>query len=280
MPKDTNKPHKKSQDDIVREEKIQAAREAKEALAKNPERYAEVRREYFSKMEACENGCYPDHEGNATVGIGFNMDAPSAREQWKQAFANAKDKPDFDKVKSKKQRLTKDQITALFNVAVESRVEELKRSYGDAWDKLKPNEKLAIEDLYYNGPSLVSRGTCFHENIQCYVATGDRTHLEHALWEVAENSNPKHHAGMQNRREAQTMLLNTYDADRASLKKPEYSEVFHDQRKARKMGKKVVDAAAAIGDELRTALAGVGTSSDYNTALPGALRDNGNIRST
>ncbi len=70
-----------------------------------------------------------------------------------------------------------------------------------------------IEDLYYNGGNkLVGKGTRFHKNITAYTKTSDKKHLDNALIEVKERSNPERFIhpkigrGIQNRRNVQAEM--------------------------------------------------------------------------
>ena len=215
--------------------------------------YEEMRRRFIGiNEESSPNGkpaCYTDSKGCHTVGVGFNMDRDGARKEWKAAFAAlpAAERPDFDKVRGQTATLNQEQINTLFNHAANTREQELKHLYTPAtWDALKPNERLAVEDIYYNGgQTLAGKGTYFYENIQRYAETKDKSHLERALWEIAHNSNASKRKGkadaegIQNRRNAQAAMLNSYDANIETLSTPNYSKETHDRVARRKEGKKL-----------------------------------------
>lgn len=218
--------------------------------------YREKRREYISVNEEGKRhkdgrtGVYDDStgkplepgqkpKGNATVGIGYNMDRRGARDEWGDAFKSLPEeqRPDFDKVKQGKEKLNQGQIDTLFEHGVSEREKQLENIYGDTWDKLEPNERLAIEDLYYNGGGgLVGKkrngeDTNFKKNIDEYVKAKERGDteaankpLDDAIWETRKNSNAEKLRGIQNRRNSESEMLNT-DGRRDDLNKvptPDY----------------------------------------------------------
>ena len=77
--------------------------------------------------------------GKITVGIGFNMDnEKGAREEWREAEICKS----FDEVRSGKIKLTKEEVTQLFNVSIDNRIAKLKKEeYRGAWEIFRPNEK-------------------------------------------------------------------------------------------------------------------------------------------
>lgn len=214
-----------------------------------PARYAFIALNEEGNIEGSET-CYEDGKGCRTVGIGFNMDSKIAREEWNAAFAGVEPKPDFDQVRAKKQSLNDGQIFILFNYGAEQREQELMRAYGnETWTRLKANERLAIEDAYYNGGGdLVGRGTRFHKNIGAYAKTGDEVHLNNALWELAHNSNAERTTkigkGIQNRRDVEAELLNTYNVDIDSLPEPDYIRQQRQAKQDENRKKKSADTKA------------------------------------
>jgi hypothetical protein len=164
---------------------------------------------------------YLDTANKITVGVGFNMSDPSAPKEWDKAFGGA---ISFDAVKNGTRILDKEEVYQLFQYSLTSRREELKTHFGDDWEKLKPNEKLAIEDMYFNTPSIVTKykkgekltETEFSKNIKAYCATSDLRDLEKAVKEVRDNSNKRNELGIkppgiENRRKLEAMMLSSHE---------------------------------------------------------------------
>ncbi|WP_158706805.1 phage minor head protein [Candidatus Phycorickettsia trachydisci] len=154
---------------------------------------------------------------NKTIGFGFNMDAAGARKEWLEVFG---DKVSFDKVK-KGLKITKEQAKELLDYQIKKRRDELELLFGKDWKLLKPNEKMAIESLYFNSPSLVRKGTKFHENIKKYIETNDPKYLKETCNEVKYKSNKNRHPGIQYRRDKEARMLE-------SNKCPIYSKPLDD----------------------------------------------------
>lgn len=176
------------------------------------------------------NKVIKDSKGRNAVGIGFDMDRPESRQEWLDAFAGYP-APDFDNVRSGKTSLTDAQVRLLFNRSISARELYLRSIYQNSWIALTTNERLAVEDLNYNGGNgLVGPKTNFRKNIDKYVAAkakGDlvtaQQCLDCSLWEVKKNSNKEQSKGLQNRRDSQAEMLNTYLRDLNTLPKPEYA---------------------------------------------------------
>ena len=147
-------------------------------------------------------------KGNVTVGVGFNMSRRKARKEWTDTFGDA---VDFDAVYRGEKRLTNEQINCLLEFSLESREEDIQRNYKKIWAKLRLNERLVIEDAYFNGPKLVRSGTRFHGAMHAYARTGDAKHLRQAVHEMRNRSNPEKSKGLQKRREAQAVLLSSQE---------------------------------------------------------------------
>jgi hypothetical protein len=148
-------------------------------------------------------------EPNFTIGIGFNMNRSEAKDEWTQVFAG---ELDFEKAKQGKYSLTDDQIIRLFEYGLEIRLKELKKIYKGYWDKFKPNEKLMIEDAYFNYPKLVGNHSNFAKNVKLYVDTNDIAHLRAAVYEIAQHSNPRADIGIGKRRDAQAEMISSHKA--------------------------------------------------------------------
>ena len=76
------------------------------------------------------------------------------------------------------------------------------------WDVFKSNERMMIEDAYFNGPGLVRKSTHFAANMIEYAKTGQEEFLKKAVYEIEKRSNKDKDPGIQNRRDAQGALLN------------------------------------------------------------------------
>ena len=77
---------------------------------------------------------YPDIKDKMTVGVGFNMDTPSARDEWKEAFGGA---VSFDAVRAGTRILEEEEVWQLFRAGLASRRKELKAHFGD--DSVQPH---------------------------------------------------------------------------------------------------------------------------------------------
>jgi|GEM_PF-3341874 len=160
-----------------------------------------------------------------TIGIGFNMDAPEAKKYWNDAF---KGSLNFQEYYDGKRRMTREQANTLLDTVIKSKRSELESNsqYGKILHLLRPNERLVIEEAYYNGPKLVAAGTNFHKFIHNYVQTRDASYLKQAVFEIEKRSNPSNDKGTQNRRNAQAKLLASYECK--FYQKPNQSNLFSD----------------------------------------------------
>ncbi len=147
---------------------------------------------------------YKDIKGNKTIGIGFNMDNPEARIVWQAIFQGL---ISFDKVYNGQQTITTEQSRMIYDYKSATNRIELKNIYGKFWDKLKPNEMLMIEDLYWNGGNkLVGKFTKFFQHMVLYAESSKLKYLEQGLIEVREGSNKEKIRGIQNRRNVQSEI--------------------------------------------------------------------------
>lgn len=166
--------------------------------------YNDLLYSFISLNEGSRSQAYFDTVGKVTVGIGFNMDTTSARSEWEQAFGGA---VSFDAVYSRSYSLAESEIRKLFDVSISTRRQQVKKIYTEVWEFLPCNIRVGIEDAYFNAPSLVSSKTHFYAHICNYVRTGDENHLDKAIYEMKDNSNPTHCHGLQNRRDKQAEML-------------------------------------------------------------------------
>jgi len=86
---------------------------------------------------------YLDSRKILTVGIGFNMERPDAREIFKQLNI------DYDKVRNKQIPLTNEQIVLLFSNNLKTAINDAKK-FIPSFDRLPKNVKLALVDLSFN----------------------------------------------------------------------------------------------------------------------------------
>jgi len=148
-------------------------------------------------------------KGVKHIGVGFNLERPEARKEWETAFGTGTEAPNFDKVLSGEKKLNKVQVEQLLDSCLATREKQLRGLYRDEWGSLQPNERLAIEHMFYNSPA-VGNGRNFKAAIKEYVATEDVTKLDSALYEVLDNSNPKNELGIGFRRVTEATLLDTH----------------------------------------------------------------------
>jgi len=106
--------------------------------------------------------------------------------------------------------------------------------YGDIWKDLLPNERLAIEHLYYENPMLTNEDARFYYNMHDYVEArlrGDKElakhHLRNALWEILHNSplkatNELERDNARYRRKAQATMLNSPNIPILHIHTPDY----------------------------------------------------------
>lgn len=190
-------------------------------------KYQEKKREIMIFVEGREAERYIDGKGKYTVGVGFNMDQVGAKKEWSEAFEHLKpeDRPDFEKVYNLKAKLTDEQIEILYQHSAKVRECDVRNRYIKIWDKLMTSEKLAIEDCFFNAGNKVvgiyeKRKTNFYKQMHLYIEAKERgdyekalLHFKYARWELKCNSNPEKELGIQNRRDSQEAMLDTYKDD-------------------------------------------------------------------
>lgn len=143
-----------------------------------------------------------------TVGIGLNINKPETRTQYDELLGQ----PGLMQVVYEgKKNLTDEQVALVFKECIYEHLVKIREDYGSDWDKLRANERICIHSLYFNNPRLVNWKSNFRKNIRKYVETNDEKYLRLAVKEVSEKSNPKNSKGIQNRRDAEGILLASYD---------------------------------------------------------------------
>jgi hypothetical protein len=154
--------------------------------------------------------------GNVTVGIGFNMDDPASKAYWEGYFEGSRD---FMRVYRGEENLNIEEINGLFYYVLDSKRKYLEVLYQKIFHKLKLNERLVLEDLYYHGPSMVGQNTAFYKYLHLYYETGSKEYIDRVIHEVRHRSNPTKCRGIQRRRDIQATVLD-------STKAPFYSGPF------------------------------------------------------
>ncbi len=172
--------------------------------------YIDIRYQFIKLNEKSLPTSYQDDKGNVTVGIGFNMDAAGAEAAWQKVFQGSVNFNDiYNRVPGA--FLTNPQIRKLYDYSVSVREDALFGTdgiYTNIKDSLTANQKLAIEDLYFNGGSgLVGKKTSFYSDIQNYVATGNQAYFDNALEEVMDRSNSSFNIGLSHRRLKEGAML-------------------------------------------------------------------------
>ncbi|MES2215652.1 MAG: hypothetical protein V4485_06585 [Pseudomonadota bacterium] len=171
--------------------------------------------DYVNGKPKPEKNPYRDTALKRTVGIGFNMDGAGAETEWTAAFGGS---ISFDDVLSGQRKLEMHEAIKLLRACIKTRRAEILRYFKDTWHPLKANEKLAIEELFFNGPNLIrhydkesckTTPTNFTENMKLYAIHKDIKYLHEAIKEISERSNRSKTPGIQTRRIAEAELLSS-----------------------------------------------------------------------
>lgn len=177
------------------------------AISTHLKKYEELLFLFIKNNEGERFYVYQDIKGNRTISVGYNMDALGAKEIWQQIFAN---QLSFDQVYSGKLAITAEQSRKLYEHKIRFNRKELEVMYGNFWHQFKANERLMVEDLYWNGGNrLVGKATRFFRCITQYLATKELGLLVEALTEIKERSNKEKIKGIQNRRNIQSEIGNS-----------------------------------------------------------------------
>ncbi len=117
------------------------------------------------------------------VGVGFDMDAPEALHEWEQVLG---DSTSFRDVYEGRVGLSQQEIRLLFDEKAHGRQVFLSQSlYGDCWQHLRANERLAIEEAFFQGgEGLVGSKTRFYRCMHRYGTSGHLGELEHAMADI------------------------------------------------------------------------------------------------
>lgn len=229
------------------------------------EEYNQLRLIYMGSSEGLRLKSYVDGEKKGqprTVGYGFFMgdkDGPceAAKEYWKLTFGSLQGPPSFEGVLSQGHSISKEQALQLFNVVVAEKSSDIRKVFGQNWEKLSTNERLAIEDICYNGDAaLVGPRTKLRDCLCAYAENKDSTDpkklsqakmaLKNAIWEIQYNSNKHADKGIQDRRDAQALLLNPGDITVKALEIPNY----YSKEEKEELNKKVLGLLEKTGREV------------------------------
>ena len=106
---------------------------------------------FIKDNEGTRNRSYKDTKNNKTIGIGFNLQSPGAREKISSIGL------DYDKIASGKQRLTQKQIDSLFRISIKETIRFAKKAIrencGKEIEEFPKTIQLIIYDMQYNmGP--------------------------------------------------------------------------------------------------------------------------------
>jgi hypothetical protein len=105
--------------------------------------------------------------------------------------------------------------------------------YGAIWEDLSPNERLAIEHLYYENTTFVDNNTRLHRSMHHYISakrSNDQAQticaMKNALWEVLYHSPAHTHSTLErdkakHRRKAQATMLNSLNLPLAEIHTPD-----------------------------------------------------------
>lgn len=124
--------------------------------------YRQRRYDFLSSEEGVRNFAYDDKtgqqivpgqsaKGNVTVGVGFNMDDPSA----KQRFAAALPGVDFDAVHNGQQQLTDPQVQRLFDANIRDTEALINQQL--AGRNIPEHQRIALVSLAFNNPSIAKQ---------------------------------------------------------------------------------------------------------------------------
>ncbi|MEN9782461.1 MAG: hypothetical protein RL208_611 [Pseudomonadota bacterium] len=134
-----------------------------------------------------------EKNGNVTVGVGFNMDQYGAKKEWLKVFPD--NVPNFDDVYGGKTNLTQEESHNLFQQSFDSRYKIISKHYGKYWTQFTGNEQIAIINVGYTSPGLVTqlkdkndinsfKETIFSKNMKLWIDTKNETYLNNAITEI------------------------------------------------------------------------------------------------
>jgi len=131
------------------------------------------------------------------------MDANGREKGWNEIFPDESTRPDFNEVYNGKRKLSDEEIDHLYDYSIQYRENQLIRSFGSYWRRLKPNERLAIEDKFFQSNNV----NVIKNDLVSYVNSDDENYLIKAVNTLSYN--PQSSVGIQKRRNATAVLLNS-----------------------------------------------------------------------
>lgn len=164
--------------------------------------YDAQRFDFIAKVEGVRYRAYDDatgrsvdgstpHKGNRTIGIGFNMERPDA----KQIFRDVLNIPEnqFNDYLNGKRVLSQAHVRTLFNYNADEAEKIVENRIGsEIVDKLSKQQRLVLVSLAFNHPQLIG------PNLVSAIREG---RLNDAAREIRERSNRARNPGIQSRRE-------------------------------------------------------------------------------
>ncbi len=188
------------------------------------EGYRARRYKFIAESEGVRTRAYDDatglpisgesrKQGLVTVGVGFNMERPDARDVWFKATGRS-DK-EFDEVYAGKRRVTQDEARKLFDHTAQEAESIIQTKFKDT--DLQEHQRLALVSLAFNNPALVG------PNLTGYVKSGN---FRAARDEILHKSNAKKVRGLAVRRYKEaSMFVGGVDASSAL---PGYKDYMKD----------------------------------------------------
>lgn len=131
---------------------------------------------------------YRDTVGKVTVGVGFNMDAPAAKQIWGKLLPTV----DFKKVHDQKLALGNAEIDALFDYTIRVAIDSA-RKYVSNFDEHPESVQLVVVDMSFQLGSLV-RFTKFREALAKKDYCEAAKEMVDSKWAKTDSPNrAKHH---------------------------------------------------------------------------------------
>lgn len=167
--------------------------------------YLTRRFNFLSELEGVELRAYDDvtgkpitpnspAQGNITVGVGFNMDRPDAREVFTEILDV--DGSVFDRIYSGEQQLTPAQVRRLFDYTAAEAEQIVQNTFKGR--ELSSHQRIALVSLAFNHPDLIG------PNLTAFVKAGD---IDGAIDEILYRSNAKKIKGLANRRYKEALMF-------------------------------------------------------------------------
>ncbi len=178
--------------------------------------------------ENFKNYVYLDGERKRTVGYGFNMDKPEAQSEWQQVFPD--NIPSFDDISTGNAKISQVDAKKLaqYNIKLsENAVKNFlydKNTSTDIYNKLNPNEKIALISASFNGwvggaTSIVGKNQ--KQFLTDYVIKKDKNSLLLAVEDLKHSSDVDSlkpgKRGLQNRRQQEALLMDSTECNYFTL---------------------------------------------------------------